>query len=60
MDYYITNRAWNPDLEIDLDGLKTVVEIYAEQTQMKGPLPSPSKYVDLTYLKEALTELGKK
>ena len=60
LDYYITNRAWNPDLEIDWDGLKTVVEIYAEQTQMKGPLPSPSKYVDLSYLKEALREIRRR
>ena len=58
LDYYLTNQAWQPDLAIDLDGLKTVVEIYAEQTGMKGTIPPPEKYVDVSYLKQALKELG--
>jgi NitT/TauT family transport system substrate-binding protein len=58
LDYYLTNRAWHPELDIEMDGLKTVVEIYAEQTGMKGPIPSPEKYVDMSYLKQALKELG--
>jgi len=41
-----------------MDGIKTVVDIYAEQTGMKGPLPSPEKYVDTSYLRQALKELG--
>jgi ABC-type nitrate/sulfonate/bicarbonate transport system substrate-binding protein len=58
LDYYLTHRAWEPDLNIDLDGLKTVIEIYAEQADIKGPTPSPEKYVDLSYLKQARKELG--
>jgi ABC-type nitrate/sulfonate/bicarbonate transport system substrate-binding protein len=58
LDYYLTYQAWPPELEIDMDGLKTVVDVYAEQTGMKGPLPSPEKYVDLSYLKQAWKELG--
>ena len=58
LDYYLTNRAWQPDLSIDMDGLKTVIEVYAEQAEIKGPVPSPEKYVDLSYLNEALQELG--
>jgi ABC-type nitrate/sulfonate/bicarbonate transport system substrate-binding protein len=58
LDYYIENRAWEPDLGIDLEGLKTVVEVYAEQAGMEGPPPSPEKYVDSTYLNEALKELA--
>ena len=58
LDYYLTNQAWHPELEIEMDGLKTVVEIYAEQTGMKGPIPSVEKYVDMSYLKQALKELG--
>ena len=58
LDYYLEHRAWDPNLNIDMDGLKTVVEIYAEQADMKGPIPSPDKYVDLSYLKEAQKELG--
>src|ERR671919_430498 len=58
LDYYLTNQAWHPELDIELDGLKTVVDIYAEQTGMKGPIPSPEKYVDMSYLTQALKELG--
>jgi ABC-type nitrate/sulfonate/bicarbonate transport system substrate-binding protein len=58
LDYYLENRAWEPDLAIDLEGLKPVIETYAEQAQIKGPVPGPEKYVDLTYLKEALKQLG--
>ncbi|HEX2227359.1 MAG TPA: ABC transporter substrate-binding protein [Candidatus Binatia bacterium] len=58
LDYYLTTQAWHPELEIEIDGLKTVIDIYAEQTGMKGPIPSPEKYVDASYLRQALRELG--
>jgi NitT/TauT family transport system substrate-binding protein len=58
LDYYLTNQAWHPELEIEMDSLKAIVDIYAEQTGMKGPLPSPEKYVDQSYLRQALKELG--
>ncbi len=58
LDYYLTNRAWEPDLNIDMDGLRTVVEIYAEQANLPAPAPSPEKYVDLSYLHQAWKELG--
>jgi len=41
-----------------MDGLRTVIEVYAEQADMKGPIPSPEKYVDLSYLHQAWKELG--
>ena len=58
LDYYLANQAWHPELEIELDGLKTVVDIYAEQNNLKGPIPDPEKYVDQSYLRQALKELG--
>ena len=30
----------------------------AEQTQLKGPVPKAAKYVDQSFLREALKELG--
>ncbi len=60
LDYYLAHRAWEPDLNIDMEGLKTVTEIYAEQAGMKGPVSMPEKYVDLSYLHEAWKELGRK
>lgn len=58
LDYYLQAPAWHPELEIEMDGLKTVVDIYAEQNNLKGPPPNPEKYVDQSYLRQALKELG--
>jgi len=58
LDYYIDNRVWEPDLGVDVEGLKTIVEMYAEQADLKGPLPDPKKYIDLSFLQTALKELG--
>ncbi len=58
LDYYLTYQAWPPELELEMDGIKQVAEIYAEQTGMKGPAPSPEKYVDTSYLNQAWKELG--
>jgi ABC-type nitrate/sulfonate/bicarbonate transport system substrate-binding protein len=58
LDYYIDNRVWEPDLGVDVEGLKTIVEMYAEQAELKGPLPDPKKYVDLSFLQTALKEFG--
>jgi NitT/TauT family transport system substrate-binding protein len=57
LDYYLDARAWDPNLRIDLEGLKTVIEVYAEQAEMKGELPNPEKYVDASYLESALATL---
>jgi len=57
--YYVENRIWHPDADINIEGMKVVILIQAEQGQIKGPLPGPAKYVDQSYLKEALKELGK-
>jgi ABC-type nitrate/sulfonate/bicarbonate transport system substrate-binding protein len=57
LDYYLDQRAWDPNLRIDLDGLKTVIEVYAEQAEMKGALPNPEKYVDVSYLESAVATL---
>jgi hypothetical protein len=41
-----------------MDGLKVVIDIYAEQNNMKGAIPSPEKYVDASYLRQALKDVG--
>ncbi len=58
LDYYLANQTWPAELEIEMEGLRTVIDIYAEQTGMKGPILSPEKYVDQSYLRQALKELG--
>jgi len=59
-EFYTQNRFWPPDGEVTLEGLKYNIRIYAEQTGVKGPLPDPRKYVDHSYLNEAVKELAKR
>ena len=58
LDYYLETRSWEPDLSIDMEGLKSVVDIYAEQAKLPGGAPNPEKYLDLSYLHQAWKELG--
>ena len=57
-EYYTANRIWYPDADINVEGVNTLVRIYSEQGQFKGMAPSPAKYIDQSYLREALRELG--
>ncbi len=57
-DFYTSTHTWDPNGDINLEGLQIVSQIYWEQTQSKGPVPKPAKYVDQSYLREALNELG--
>jgi NitT/TauT family transport system substrate-binding protein len=59
-DFYTQNRFWPPDGEVTIEGLKYNIRIYAEQTGARGPLPEPSKYVDQSYLSEALKQMDKR
>lgn len=56
-DFYTSTRTWHPDGDVNLDGMQIVTRIYWEQTQSKGAVPAPSKYVDQSYLREALKQL---
>lgn len=46
--------------EANLEGVKAVIQIMAERGQLEPPLPSPTKYVDHSYLDEALKELSRR
>ncbi len=59
-EYYTTNRIWHPDTDVNVEGVKTLIQIYSEQGQIKGTPPSPEKYIDHSYLREALKELSGK
>ena len=56
-EFYTSTRMWNPDGDLNLEGLQVVTQIFWEQTQAKGPVPSIMKYVDQGHLKEALRDL---
>ncbi|HEX7231785.1 MAG TPA: ABC transporter substrate-binding protein [Candidatus Binatia bacterium] len=57
-DFYTSTHTWDPNGDVNLEGLQIVTQIYWEQTQSKGPVPKPAKYVDQSYLREALKDLG--
>jgi NitT/TauT family transport system substrate-binding protein len=59
-EFYTQNRLWPPDGEVTMEGLKYNIRIYGDQVGAKGPLPEPGKYVDQSYLDEALKGLGKR
>jgi NitT/TauT family transport system substrate-binding protein len=53
-EFYTEKGLWSPVGDVTLDGLGIVAQIYAEQNQLKGAPPNPAKYVDQSYLQEAL------
>lgn len=59
-DYYTQNRLWPIDGDVTLEGMKYNIRYYADQTGAKGPLPEASKYVDQSYLYEALKQIDKR
>ena len=58
-EFYTQNRFWPPDGDVTMEGLKNNIRIYAEQSGAKGPLPNPARYVDQSYLRDALKEIEK-
>jgi len=53
-EYSVKNRVWDRNAEISLDGVRTMIKIVAEINGQKEPLPQPAKYIDQSYLKQAL------
>jgi len=58
-EFYTQNRFWPPDGDVTVEGLKNNIRIYAEQSGTKGPLANASRYVDQSYLRDALREIEK-
>ena len=59
-DYNWKSRIWDRNADLNVEGVRTLIKITAEQGVLKEPLPQPSKYIDQSYLKQALAEIGKK
>jgi len=59
-EYSVKNYVWDRNGELSLDGVRTMIKIVAEINGQKEPLPAPAKYIDQSYLKQALGELAKK
>jgi len=59
-DYNWKSRIWDRNADLNVEGVRTLIKITAEQGVLKEPLPPPSKYIDQSYLKQALAEIGKR
>ena len=59
-DYNWKNRIWDRNADLNVEGVRTLIKITAEQGTLKEPLPQPAKYIDQSYLKQALAEIGKR
>ena len=58
VDYYVKNKIYPVDGSITLDGFKVNIQVQANDGFLKESLPTPEKYLDLSYLKQAQKELG--
>ena len=59
-EYYTQHRIWHPDADLSLKGTEYAIRIYMDQIGAKAPLTSVAKYVDQSYLLEALKDLPKR
>ena len=59
-EYYTNNRIWHPDADVNMEGIKTTLQILRESGGAKGSPSSAATYVDQGYLKESLRDLGPK
>jgi len=58
-EYSVKNYVWDRNAELSLDGVRTMIKIVAEINNQKEPLAPPAKYIDQSYLKQALAEIKK-
>ena len=59
-DYNWKNRIWDRNADLNVEGVRTIINLTADQGVLKEPLPQPSKYIHPAYLKQALAEMGKR
>ncbi len=59
-EYYTQNRLWSPDGEPNFEGMKHNLRVYAELSATKRPVPDVRKFLELSYLNQALAELGRR
>jgi NitT/TauT family transport system substrate-binding protein len=58
IEYFTKNKIFPIDGSFTLEGLKMNIEVQARDGVLKEPLPSPERYVDPSYIKQAHKELG--
>jgi ABC-type nitrate/sulfonate/bicarbonate transport system substrate-binding protein len=59
-EYYTQHRIWHPDADLSIKGTEYAIRIYMDQTGAKGQFPGVARYIDQSYLQEALKEMPKR
>jgi ABC-type nitrate/sulfonate/bicarbonate transport system substrate-binding protein len=54
-EYYVEKRVWDRDLNVSVEGVRTIIRLYYELNQTKLSMANPAKYLDPSYLREALS-----
>jgi ABC-type nitrate/sulfonate/bicarbonate transport system substrate-binding protein len=58
IDYFTKNKVFPIDGSVTLEGLKANIEVQFKDGVLKEPLPSPERYADQSYVRQAQKELG--
>ena len=58
IDYYTKTKVYPINGDVSLAGLKVNIEVQVQDGIIKGAVPPPEKYIDLSYLRQAQKELG--
>ena len=58
VDYFTKNKVFPIDGSVTLEGLKANIEIQFKDGVIKEPLPTPERYADQSYVRQAQKELG--
>ena len=59
-EYYTQHQIWHPDADLSLTGTEYAIRIYMYQIGAKGQLSSLAKYIDQSYLQQALKDMPKR
>jgi ABC-type nitrate/sulfonate/bicarbonate transport system substrate-binding protein len=55
---YVRSNAWPQNGEVDVEGVRTQIQILAQINKPVGMMPAPEHYVNSNYLRAAQKELG--
>ena len=58
IDYFTKNKVFPIDGSVTLEGLKANIEVQFKDGVLKEPLPTPERYTDQSYVRQAQKELG--
>jgi ABC-type nitrate/sulfonate/bicarbonate transport system substrate-binding protein len=58
IDYFTKNKVFPIDGSVTLEGLKANIQVQFSDGVLKEPLPSPEKYADQSFVRQAQKELG--